>query len=102
GHAHSFEVWRNGELIGGLYGVAIGAAFYGESMFSRASDASKMALVALCKRLSDHDRAVVDCQMVSAHLLRLGATTIPRSEFRRRLAEAMSAPSPFDAGQKFQ
>jgi leucyl/phenylalanyl-tRNA--protein transferase len=95
GHAHSFEVWRDGDLIGGLYGVAIGAAFFGESMFSREPDASKTALVALCEKFSKYEATLVDCQVVSNHLLRLGAEIVPRARFRVRLAEAIAAPAPF-------
>ncbi len=95
GTAHSIEVRREGKLIGGLYGVAIGAAFFGESMFSRLPDASKVALAALRARLAPIPTALVDCQVVSTHLLSLGARTIPRVEFRRRLAAALAAPNPF-------
>ena len=79
--AHSVEVWLDGRLVGGIYGVAIGRAFFGESMFSRASNASKVALLALCRQLVKHDFAVLDCQVPSPHLLSLGATGMPRREF---------------------
>ena len=81
GHAHSVEAWKEGQLVGGLYGVALGRVFYGESMFSRERDASKVALKHLCDRLVEHRFAVIDCQMATAHLQSLGAKLIPRSEF---------------------
>lgn len=81
GWAHSVEIWQNGSLIGGLYGLAIGRAFFGESMFSGASDASKYALLAISRMLDDNTLGIVDCQLISSHLLSLGATTIPRTEF---------------------
>lgn len=94
GHAHSIEIWRNKRLIGGLYGVAIGAAFFGESMFCRESNTSKIALVALCEQLASADAALIDCQVVSPHLLSLGAQTISRSKFRGLLDAALEAPNP--------
>lgn len=81
GWAHSVETWRDGELVGGLYGVAIGRVFYGESMFSRVSDASKAALVALAAQLLDWEFALIDCQMRTAHLASLGARELSRDEF---------------------
>ena len=87
GHAHSIEIWRGAELVGGLYGVRLGGVFFGESMFSRARDASKAALahlVALCRRNS---LAVIDCQLPSRHLTSLGSRTIPRSQFQALLRE---------------
>ena len=92
GLAHSAEAWQGDELVGGLYGVAIGRAFFGESMFSRASDASKVALVHLVRRLTDWGYALIDCQVYTPHLASLGAVEIPRAEFQRRLAEAVAAP----------
>lgn len=88
GHAHSIEVWRRQELIGGLYGVSIGAAFFGESMFSRADNASKIAMVWLCRQLVAWEFDLLDCQVSSAHLRSMGAAEIPRDEFLRRLAIA--------------
>lgn len=85
GHAHSVETWRDGELRGGLYGVAIGRMFFGESMFARATDASKVALVALVRELRGRGFPLIDCQMVTRHLASLGARAIPRSEFLRRV-----------------
>jgi leucyl/phenylalanyl-tRNA--protein transferase len=81
GHAHSVECWKNGELVGGLYGVAIGKMFFGESMFSRVRDSSKIALVSLCQQLQRWDYPMIDCQIYSDHLASLGACEIDRSEF---------------------
>lgn len=92
GHAHSVEIWRKGELVGGLYGVSIGKAFFGESMFSLESDASKVALVALCRRLAAHGFALLDCQVFNAHLQRMGAVQVPRKAFLRRLGAACATP----------
>jgi len=95
GHAHSIETHRGGELVGGLYGVRLGGVFFGESMFSRASDASKVALahlVAVCRRNSI---AVIDCQLASRHLASLGARSIPRAQFQALLREWVSVdPAP--------
>jgi leucyl/phenylalanyl-tRNA--protein transferase len=85
GWAHSVEVWLDDRLVGGLYGVAIGAAFFGESMFSRATNASKAAMLSLCRHLATLGGGMLDCQVVSPHLLTVGARTIPRSEFRALL-----------------
>jgi leucyl/phenylalanyl-tRNA--protein transferase len=87
GFAHSVETWRDGELVGGLYGVALGRAFFGESMFTRVSDASKVALVALARQLQHWSFGVIDCQMNTAHLASFGAREIPRAEFTRGLRE---------------
>lgn len=86
GHAHSVETWHAGRLVGGLYGVAIGGAFFGESMFSHASDASKIALAHLCRFLAARGFGIIDCQMETPHLASLGARPIPRSDFATRLA----------------
>jgi leucyl/phenylalanyl-tRNA--protein transferase len=86
GHAHSFETWLEGKLVGGLYGVAIGRMFYGESMFSRATDASKVALVALVRELNARGFPLIDCQMNTPLLASLGAREIPRSDFLRALS----------------
>jgi leucyl/phenylalanyl-tRNA--protein transferase len=86
GHAHSVEVWRAGRLAGGLYGVAQGRVFFAESMFSNEADASKAALVALMAELERRDFRLVDCQLPSPHLARLGSRTIPRREFLALLA----------------
>lgn len=85
GHAHSIETWQQGELVGGLYGVSMGRVFYGESMFSWISDASKIALVALAAQLQRWEFAVIDCQVTTAHLLSMGAVDIPRSSFLQLL-----------------
>ena len=94
GYAHSFETWRGGELVGGLYGVALGRMFYGESMFSRATDASKVALVNLVSFLRHLDFPLVDCQMHTLLLESLGAREIPRSEFLRVLGSLVNYPQP--------
>jgi leucyl/phenylalanyl-tRNA--protein transferase len=93
GHAHSIEVWQRGALVGGLYGVRIAGAFFGESMFSRATDASKIALVHLVARLRLGGFRLLDTQFITAHLARFGAVEIPRAEYRRRLADALDAPA---------
>ena len=86
GYAHSVETWIDGELVGGLYGVAIGRAFFGESMFAQRTDASKIALAHLCEFLRRRDFGIIDCQMETNHLASLGARPIPRREFVQRLA----------------
>ncbi len=88
GFAHSVEVWERGILVGGLYGVALGKVFFGESMFHRRSNASKLALACLMEHLSAKRFRLVDCQMETAHILRYGARSIPRAEFFARLAAA--------------
>ena len=85
GHAHSVESWRDGKLVGGLYGVALGRVFYGESMFCRETDASKVALAHLARYLEQAGFAMIDCQMTTAHLTSLGGQEIPRTEFSRRV-----------------
>jgi len=92
GYAHSVETWRDDELVGGLYGVAIGRMFYGESMFSREPDASKIALVRLARQLQQWQFGLIDCQMETPHLASLGARTIPRAAFAARLAELVNLP----------
>lgn len=87
GIAHSVEVWIDGRLAGGLYGIAIGRMFYGESMFSAASNASKIALAHLARQLDRWDFGMIDCQMYTAHLASLGARKIPRAEFIARLQD---------------
>jgi leucyl/phenylalanyl-tRNA---protein transferase len=94
GHAHSFETWRDGELVGGLYGVAIGRMFFGESMFARATDASKVALVALVGELQVRRFPLIDCQMHTPLLASLGAREIPRRTFLRELAALVDYPQP--------
>ena len=85
GHAHSVECWQQGELAGGLYGVALGGIFFGESMFSREPNASKIAMAALVERLTEWEFDLIDCQVASDHLFRLGARTIAGAEFQQRL-----------------
>jgi leucyl/phenylalanyl-tRNA--protein transferase len=96
GWAHSVEVWRDGRLAGGLYGVAIGGLFAGESMFSRVRDASKVALMGLVDLLGDQysDVRLLDTQWQTAHLATLGVVEIPRREYLRRLPEALELPLP--------
>jgi leucyl/phenylalanyl-tRNA--protein transferase len=94
GLAHSVEVWRHGALCGGLYGVAIGRAFFGESMFHRVRDASKIALHALCLRLETNGYHFIDCQQDTPHLASLGGYTIPRVEYLSMLSEAISDGPP--------
>lgn len=93
GVAHSVEVWRDGSLAGGLYGVSLGGCFFGESMFSRASDASKAALDALIRFIQKRGFDLVDCQVTSGHLLRLGAKEVPRNMFLDILEKSMSKPT---------
>jgi len=92
GHAHSVECWRQGALVGGLYGVSIGAAFFGESMFSRERDASKIALVALVMLLRRHGFVLLDAQFWTPHLAQFGALEAPRSVFKRALKAALAKP----------
>jgi leucyl/phenylalanyl-tRNA--protein transferase len=92
GFAHSVESWKDGELAGGLYGILLGRVFFGESMFSRESDASKVALVKLVERLRILDVRVIDCQQATGHLASLGAREIPRRDFAQLLAESIQYP----------
>ena len=92
GFAHSVESWRGGELAGGLYGVALGEVFFGESMFAREPDASKVALVHLVRRLRAEGCRVIDCQQATAHLASLGAREIPRTVFSQLLEESIQYP----------
>ncbi len=101
GYAHSVETWIDGKLLGGLYGIALGRMFYGESMFSRERDASKIAFVHLVRQLARWGFGMIDCQMKTAHLASLGAREIARTEFGATLAElvnfpAMTGPWQFD------
>jgi leucyl/phenylalanyl-tRNA--protein transferase len=99
GHAHSVEAWRGGTLVGGLYGVAIGGAFFGESMFSRpelgGTDSSKVCLVHLVHRLRERGFTLLDSQYSNPHIMRFGAQEIAESEYLRRLEEAVARPSSF-------
>lgn len=93
GMAHSAEAWYNGALIGGLYGVSIGSAFFGESMFSLVPNASKYAFIHLCRWLASKHFSIVDCQIPSDHLRRMGAYELPRTAFLDRIEWAMERPT---------
>lgn len=95
GFAHSVETWRNGQLVGGLYGVAIQGLFAGESMFSREADASKVALVHLVERLRSGGFVLLDTQFLTNHLAQFGAHEISRAEYKRRLARALQVAATF-------
>jgi leucyl/phenylalanyl-tRNA--protein transferase len=92
GFAHSVESWKDDKLVGGLYGIALGRVFFGESMFTLAPDASKVALVALVTRLAARGFRMIDCQQATAHLASLGAREIPRREFAKRLEDSIQYP----------
>ena len=96
GYAHSVEAWRSGELAGGLYGVSLGGAFFGESMFHRQRDASKVALVALVERLRERRFVLLDTQTCTDHLRRFGCQEIPADEYLRRLRGAITHDCRFD------
>ena len=97
GHAHSVEAWKNGELVGGLYGVSLGSAFFGESMFSRETDASKVCLAFLVKHMIKNKFTLLDTQFTTDHLMRFGAIDIPRDEYAILLSKAMEVMSiPFN------
>src|ERR1700730_16228760 len=98
GYAHSVEAWQRDELVGGLYGVALRGVFFGESMFSRSSDASKVALVHLVARLVQGGFRLLDTQFVTDHLRRFGAIEIPRADYHRRLEQALAVEAYFAAG----
>jgi leucyl/phenylalanyl-tRNA--protein transferase len=93
GYAHSAEAWLDGELAGGLYGVSLGAGFFGESMFARADDASKVAFVTLVEQLRRWGIRLIDCQVHTEHLARFGADEVPREQFLARLAAALEQPT---------
>jgi leucyl/phenylalanyl-tRNA---protein transferase len=93
GYAHSVESWQNGLLVGGLYGVAIGGAFFAESMFTRVDDASKVAFVKLVTQLQAWNFHLIDCQQYSPHVARFGAEVIPRKDFIAHLAQAVTLPN---------
>lgn len=107
GYAHSVETWVDDELVGGLYGMAIGKIFFGESMFMRQSDASKIAFAHLARYLAENDYVAIDCQMSTTHLASLGAREIPRAEFTAMLVNARDISVPIgkwpaqDAAQYF-
>jgi leucyl/phenylalanyl-tRNA--protein transferase len=94
GHAHSVETWMDDALVGGVYGVAIGRMFYGESMFHRVTDASKLAFVHLVRHLQVEGFGMLDCQMKTAHLASLGAREISRDEFSQQLSELVNSTHP--------
>lgn len=95
GHAHCVEAWQNGKLVGGLYGLALGGAFFAESMYSRVSNASKVCLAALVMRLRERGFALCDVQFHNEHIARFGVTEIPRDEYRQRLKQALALPVTF-------
>ena len=92
GYAHSVETWQEGCLVGGLYGLAIGGAFFAESMFTRVDDASKVALARLVRQLHAWNFQLIDCQQSSPHVMRFGAEEIPRRDFVRLLSQALTLP----------
>ncbi len=96
GHAHSVEAWDGADLVGGLYGVSLGRAFFGESMFSRKDDASKVCLVHLVERLRARGFVLLDTQFTTGHLKRFGAIDVPRDEYEDMLAEALIGEASFD------
>lgn len=93
GYAHSVEAWHEGRLAGGLYGLSLGGSFFGESMFSRVSNASKVCLVTLCRRLRQWSFDMVDCQVPTDHLMRMGAVKISRSRFLKELKTSLTRPT---------
>lgn len=95
GYAHSVEAWRNGQLAGGLYGVALGGAFFGESMFHHVTDASKIALAALADRLRERNYSLLDTQWTTGHLEQFGAVEIPRRKYLQLLAAALQRDCSF-------
>jgi len=95
GWAHSIEIWQENSLVGGLYGLAIGQAFFGESMFSRQTNASKAAMLALCQQMVLNDFEILDCQVESPHLISLGASLMPRNKFAAVLRRACKSNSQF-------
>lgn len=99
GHAHSVECWDGDALVGGLYGVALGGAFFGESMFSRATDASKIALVHLVARLLEGGFVLLDAQFHNPHLEQFGLFEVPRAEFRKMLKDALTVDAEFYCGE---
>jgi leucyl/phenylalanyl-tRNA--protein transferase len=96
GYAHSVETWQNDQLVGGLYGVCLGGCFFGESMFTRARDASKVALVALCRYMEKNQLDMIDCQVATAHLIWMGAREVPRKVFLRQLKISLKKPTTRD------
>lgn len=95
GHCHTVEAWRNDTLVGGLYGISLGSAFFGESMFSRETDASKLCLVKLVERLNERGYSLLDAQFITPHLKRFGAIEILRIRYEKMLADALSRQARF-------
>ena len=95
GHCHSVEAWRDGRLVGGLYGLALGRVFFGESMFSKETDASKVCLVALVERLNERGFALLDTQFTTEHLKHFGAIDVPRAKYEKMLVEALKGEALF-------
>ncbi len=95
GHCHSVEAWHDGRLVGGLYGVSLGRVFFGESMFSKETDASKVCLVKLVERLSARGFVLLDTQFTTEHLTRFGAVDVPRGRYEQMLAEALKGEAVF-------
>lgn len=100
GYAHSIETWRDGELVGGLYGVALGGAFFGESMFSREDNTSKLALLHLIARLKYSGFTLLDTQFITTHLMQFGAIEIPQEEYLNLLHDALGVPAQFYSGNE--
>lgn len=100
GHAHSLEVWWDSKLVGGIYGICRGQVFFGESMFHRRRDASKVALLCLCQWLSHHGITLLDCQVDSPHLRQFGAGLMPRAEFLTAVAQRVHQPGPIGDWQR--
>jgi len=99
GYAHSVEAWQDNQLVGGLYGVALGGAFFGESMFSHVSEASKVCLVALVERLQSQGFSLLDTQYQNEHLVQFGVIEISRSEYRKRLKAALALKCEWSPGR---
>lgn len=99
GYAHSLEVWEEDQLVGGVYGLALGNVFFGESMFSHRNDASKLALVALCRQLQAWNYGLLDCQVGNPHLFRMGAIEIPRTHFEHLLRDLTAVSRPAGSWQ---
>lgn len=95
GHCHSVEAWREGRLVGGLYGLALGRVFFGESMFSKETDASKVCLVALVERLNERGFALLDTQFTTEHLKHFGAIDVPRAKYEKMLVETLKGEAVF-------
>jgi leucyl/phenylalanyl-tRNA--protein transferase len=100
GHCHSVEAWREGQLVGGLYGVSLGRAFFGESMFSRETDASKVCLVHLVERLRERGFVLLDTQFTTEHLKRFGAIDVPRGRYEKLLEKALKGKARFSSDQQ--